>query len=117
MFATEGFESYNAVIRTRSIHSNRLAPSRDIAWAFSYMHAIRHLVSGGWFSRDANPYVPGTIPAIWDRAGEAVRNLVKDPIYSKLMGIQSVLAYTAPIQGMLQQLELMLCQPLILHTV
>ncbi|TFY59665.1 hypothetical protein EVJ58_g5640 [Rhodofomes roseus] len=41
--STEGFESYNAVIRLRSIHSNRHAPSKDIAEAFSFLHAVRHL--------------------------------------------------------------------------
>ncbi|KZT64474.1 hypothetical protein DAEQUDRAFT_646865, partial [Daedalea quercina L-15889] len=49
--STEGFESYNFVIRLRSIHSNRHAPSKDIAEAFSFLHAVRHLVSGGWYNR------------------------------------------------------------------
>ncbi|KAJ4465765.1 hypothetical protein C8J55DRAFT_405138, partial [Lentinula edodes] len=49
LFATEVFESYNAVIRAKSIHSNRLAPSRDIAWAFSKQNRIRHMLSGGLF--------------------------------------------------------------------
>ncbi|KAJ4464148.1 hypothetical protein C8R41DRAFT_739929, partial [Lentinula lateritia] len=49
LFATEVFESYNAVIRAKSIHSNRLAPSRDIAWAFARQNRIRHMLSGGVF--------------------------------------------------------------------
>ncbi|KAJ3884626.1 hypothetical protein GG344DRAFT_60313, partial [Lentinula edodes] len=49
LFATEVFESYNAVIRAKSIHSNRLAPSRDIAWAFAKQNRIRHMLSGGLF--------------------------------------------------------------------
>ncbi|KAJ3924741.1 MAG: hypothetical protein NXY57DRAFT_877711, partial [Lentinula lateritia] len=49
LFATEVFESYNTVIRAKSIHSNRLAPSRDIAWAFSKQNRIRHMLSGGLF--------------------------------------------------------------------
>ncbi|KAJ3897384.1 hypothetical protein F5879DRAFT_996133 [Lentinula edodes] len=49
LFATEVFESYNAVIRAKSIHSNRLAPSRDIAWAFARQNRIRHMLSGGTF--------------------------------------------------------------------
>ncbi|KAI0258461.1 hypothetical protein BC834DRAFT_847348, partial [Gloeopeniophorella convolvens] len=48
IMATEGFESYNAVIRMRSIHSNCQAPSKDIAAAMSFLHAARHLASGGW---------------------------------------------------------------------
>ncbi|KAJ4497667.1 hypothetical protein C8R41DRAFT_894578 [Lentinula lateritia] len=49
LFATEVFESYNAVIRAKSIHSNRLAPSRDIAWAFARQNRIRHMLSRGVF--------------------------------------------------------------------
>ncbi|KAE9400250.1 hypothetical protein BT96DRAFT_993265 [Gymnopus androsaceus JB14] len=49
LFATEVFESYNAIICAKSIHSNRLAPSRDIAWAFAKQNRIHHLLSGGIF--------------------------------------------------------------------
>ncbi|KAJ3832688.1 hypothetical protein F5878DRAFT_495781, partial [Lentinula raphanica] len=49
LFATEVFESYNAIIRAKSIHSNRLAPSRDIALAFAKQNRIRHMLSGGLF--------------------------------------------------------------------
>ncbi|KAL6307553.1 hypothetical protein BKA93DRAFT_727298, partial [Sparassis latifolia] len=44
----EGFESYNFIIRLRSVHSNRHAPSHDIAKVFSFLHAVRHLTSGGF---------------------------------------------------------------------
>ncbi|KAF8515093.1 hypothetical protein JB92DRAFT_3156825 [Gautieria morchelliformis] len=47
LFATEQFESFNAVIRSKSVHSNRHAPSRDIAIAFAQGNRIRHLMSGG----------------------------------------------------------------------
>jgi hypothetical protein len=47
LFATEAFESFNAVIRAKSVHSNRLAPSRDIAIAFAHNNRVRHLLSGG----------------------------------------------------------------------
>ncbi|KAJ8083506.1 hypothetical protein PM082_009380 [Marasmius tenuissimus] len=47
LFATESFESYNAVIRCKSTHSNRQAPSRDIAFAFAQGNRLRHLLSGG----------------------------------------------------------------------
>lgn len=46
LFATEAFESFNAVIRAKSVHSNRHAPSRDIARAFAHGNRIRHLLSG-----------------------------------------------------------------------
>ena len=49
LFATEAFESYNAVIREQSIHSNRHAPSRDIALGFSHTSRVRHFMSGGVF--------------------------------------------------------------------
>ncbi|KAJ3884926.1 hypothetical protein GG344DRAFT_83339 [Lentinula edodes] len=49
LFAMEGFESYNAIIRAKSVHSNRLAPSRDIALAFAKQNRIRHMLSGGLF--------------------------------------------------------------------
>lgn len=49
LFATEGFESFNAIIRAKSILSNRLAPSRDIAKAFALESRVRHLMSGGSF--------------------------------------------------------------------
>ncbi|KAI5825258.1 hypothetical protein K523DRAFT_251457 [Schizophyllum commune Tattone D] len=57
LFATEGFESFNAIIRARSIHSNRHAPSRDIARSMAQSNRIRHLASGGFFRipRDVNP--------------------------------------------------------------
>ena len=49
LFATESFESFNAVIRAKSVHSNRQAPSRDIALAFAQGNRLRHLLSGGFF--------------------------------------------------------------------
>lgn len=47
LFATEAFESFNAVIRAKSIHSNRAAPSKDIAHAFAQGNRVRHIVAGG----------------------------------------------------------------------
>ncbi|KAF9059623.1 hypothetical protein BDP27DRAFT_1238327, partial [Rhodocollybia butyracea] len=49
LFATEGFESFNAIIHSKSVHSNRQAPSRDIAFSFAKQNHIRHMLSGGLF--------------------------------------------------------------------
>lgn len=47
LFATEAFESFNALIRDKSVRSNRQAPSRDIARAFAQTNRLRHIISGG----------------------------------------------------------------------
>ncbi|KAI0782792.1 hypothetical protein C8Q75DRAFT_795782 [Abortiporus biennis] len=49
LFATEAFESFNAVIRSQSVHSNRQAPSRDIGRGLAQCNRTRHLLSGGHF--------------------------------------------------------------------
>ncbi|KAF9233611.1 hypothetical protein BU15DRAFT_66415, partial [Melanogaster broomeanus] len=54
LFATEGFESFNAVIRDHSVHSNRQAPSRDIARGFARCNRTRHFLSGGYFMSREN---------------------------------------------------------------
>lgn len=80
LYATEGFESYNLVIRLRSINSNRHAPSRDIARAFSHLHAVRHLSSGGFVTKDLDGL---TIPP--RQSGVGVRALADDPEFLKFM--------------------------------
>ncbi|PLW58275.1 hypothetical protein PCANC_00780 [Puccinia coronata f. sp. avenae] len=54
LFATEKFESYNGVLRQASIHSNRLAPSRDLATTFDNFSSLKFLVSGGVIHHDGN---------------------------------------------------------------
>ncbi|KAF9000376.1 hypothetical protein BDZ89DRAFT_1121660 [Hymenopellis radicata] len=83
LFATESFESYNAVIRGRSVHSNHLAPSADIGISFSFMHAVRHLISGGYL-RDPES---GELR----RAGQAILDLGTDKVFVQLMGMQKLL--------------------------
>ncbi|KAI0071651.1 hypothetical protein K474DRAFT_1606601 [Panus rudis PR-1116 ss-1] len=55
LFATEGFESFNAVIRAHSVHSNRQSPSRDIAHSMARQNRTRHLLSGGHFPVNIHP--------------------------------------------------------------
>jgi len=68
LFATEKFESYNAVMRNAALHTNRQAPSRDISRRFSTFKSIRHFVSGGYWRQQGS----------WIRAGESIRYLLKD---------------------------------------
>ncbi|KAJ6556962.1 hypothetical protein B0H10DRAFT_2371346 [Mycena sp. CBHHK59/15] len=62
LFATEGFESFNAIIRAASIHSNRHAPSRDIAARMARGNRLRHLLSGGFFRQ--NVAAPSRVQAV-----------------------------------------------------
>ncbi|KAJ7127605.1 hypothetical protein C8R44DRAFT_597681, partial [Mycena epipterygia] len=48
LYATETFESFILVIRLRSVHSTKHPPSLDIGASFAHLHAIQHLVSGGF---------------------------------------------------------------------
>ncbi|KAF8148334.1 hypothetical protein K438DRAFT_1625608, partial [Mycena galopus ATCC 62051] len=54
LFATEGFESFNAIIRSCSVHSNRHAPSLDIASKMARGNRVRHLLSQGFFPSNRN---------------------------------------------------------------
>ncbi|KAF8181413.1 hypothetical protein K438DRAFT_2169421, partial [Mycena galopus ATCC 62051] len=49
LFSTERYEAYNAVFRACSIFSNRLTPSRDIAWSFAGIDRVKHIATGGWW--------------------------------------------------------------------
>ncbi|KAJ3833982.1 hypothetical protein F5878DRAFT_545605, partial [Lentinula raphanica] len=63
LFATEAFESFNAIIRAKSVHSNRQAPSRDIALAFAQGNRIRHLLSQGLFFLHQDSILPSSLPS------------------------------------------------------
>lgn len=105
LFATEAFESYNALIRTESVHSNRQAPSRDIALAFAHSNRVRHLISGGQFydpeflvrkERLASNRIKthGVLPELpydeeassWKVAAKRVLSLMDDPDLHEMMG-------------------------------
>ncbi|KAL4066411.1 hypothetical protein V8B97DRAFT_2025393 [Scleroderma yunnanense] len=44
------YESFNAVFYFSSIYSNHLTPSHDIAWLFTSMDSVKHVVTGGFWS-------------------------------------------------------------------
>ncbi|KAJ6462550.1 hypothetical protein C8R45DRAFT_841581 [Mycena sanguinolenta] len=87
LFATEAFESFNAIIRAKSVHSNRHAPSRDIALAFAQGNRIRHLLSGGMFllTHPLTTDQPGSTskfskdPNAWSSIGLGPKYLVSSP--------------------------------------
>jgi hypothetical protein len=83
LYATERFESHNSNIRDRSIHSNRAAPSRDIALGFRQLDTLRHLVSGGYWNES------GT----WMRSGEQVRQYIHCPQIRAMLGCTSDRVY------------------------
>ncbi|KAG8696163.1 hypothetical protein FRC09_008684 [Ceratobasidium sp. 395] len=91
LFATETFEGYNFVIRLRSVHSNRQSPSADIGASFSLMHAIRHLVCGGYFQQSKSNATGSTAAASWIQAGPQVLALMQDEIFLKHMGMSFLL--------------------------
>lgn len=104
LFATEAFESYNALIRAKSLHSNRLAPSRDIAYAFAQANRLHQLTCGGFFHEfgthvPRSSWIPPVIIAdearVWHQAGPAISRLL-DHKFST--GIIKYLGHTAGFQ-------------------
>ncbi|KAJ7469074.1 hypothetical protein FB451DRAFT_1177070 [Mycena latifolia] len=87
LYATESFESFNLAIRLRSIHSSKHAPSLDIATAFSHLHAVRHLVSGGYVLEDEDG---DSIPP--RQAGAEVLALLEDEQFLKFMSMDGLKA-------------------------
>ncbi|KAI9602047.1 hypothetical protein KEM48_000993 [Puccinia striiformis f. sp. tritici PST-130] len=85
LFSTEKFESYNGVLRNASIHSNRLAPGRDIAIKFADYLSLRFLASGGRIY-DKNTRTTS-------QASPAVLNLFQNNVsIQKSMGYDATLA-------------------------
>jgi hypothetical protein len=87
VFATEAQESYNAIIRAWSIHSNRRSPSHDIAHQAAGLARIRHLVSGGFYEAEVEQ-ADGSTCKKWITAGPDVVKLGQTPsIITKRLGI------------------------------
>lgn len=80
LFSTERYESFNHIFRLCSIHSNRQAPSRDIATTFANQDRCRHIMTGGsWFdSRRCQ----------WVTASPLVLNHIRDSQHdARLLGV------------------------------
>ncbi|CAK5270513.1 unnamed protein product [Mycena citricolor] len=91
LFATEAFESFNAIIRAKSVHSNRHAPSRDIAVGFAQGNRVRHLLSGGCIRSESA--ADCTDPRNWQkrhwmRAGEGALTVVEGNTVASYLGLQ-----------------------------
>lgn len=55
---SERYESFNSTFRAASVHSNRQAPSRDIANTFALFDTVKHILSGGlWRDLGTDEYV------------------------------------------------------------
>ncbi|KAF8170969.1 hypothetical protein K438DRAFT_1982253 [Mycena galopus ATCC 62051] len=86
LFSTERYEAYNAVFRLCSIYSNRMTPSRDIAWSFAGIDRVKHIVTGGWWkdSRDQT----------WMCASPRVlRHILEHPEMAAMVGLPTKAEY------------------------
>ena len=72
--STETFESYNAVFRACSIHSNHQSPSRDIAMQISDMDRFKHIASGGRLNIDGEWTEPGKDVLEFFRRNKTIQN-------------------------------------------
>jgi len=76
---TEAFECFNAIFRFCSIHSNHLAPSRDISRQLSGQESLKHRVTSGWWPLGGD----------WVRSGSLVRDFLQtQPMLQGLLGWQ-----------------------------
>ncbi|KAI0265464.1 hypothetical protein BC834DRAFT_989217, partial [Gloeopeniophorella convolvens] len=75
------------------VHSNRQAPSKDIAFAMSFTHATRHLVSGGFVQ---DPTAPNGPPR---QAGDGVLALASKDTFSQHIGLKSLHSLTQCLIG------------------
>ncbi|KAG8762734.1 hypothetical protein FRC12_008883 [Ceratobasidium sp. 428] len=78
---SERYESFNASFRAASVHSNRQAPSRDIAHTFAVFDVVKHVMLGGyWLDAETNQRV---------RAGTGILQLCESSNFAqRLLGIK-----------------------------
>jgi hypothetical protein len=56
--SSERYESFNSTFRAASVHSNRQAPSRDIARTFATFDMVKHIILGGyWLDEQTQQYI------------------------------------------------------------
>jgi hypothetical protein len=83
--STEVFEAFNAIFRFCVVLSNRQADSRDTARKFRSLDTVKHLLTGGWYSDNAQ----------WTQPGSTVRRILRDaPNIQNHLGWSSVKAST-----------------------
>ncbi|KAG8759812.1 hypothetical protein FRC11_001359 [Ceratobasidium sp. 423] len=81
LFSTERFESFHGVFRAGSVHSNRLAPSRDISEYFVGLDRMKHICSGGYWREGSS----------WVRASSLVLDFIaKNKEFRKLLGLPAM---------------------------
>ena len=75
-------ESFNGLMRTQNVYSNRQAPSRDIGKSFGVLNYIRYICDGGVYDGDKRylfmyHYVCGKTPYPLhnDRCGDDLKQL------------------------------------------
>ncbi|KAF4584660.1 hypothetical protein EYR38_001890 [Pleurotus pulmonarius] len=75
--STEIFECFNAIFRLCSVLSNHQAPSRDIAYKFTSLDRVKHILSGGYWQDNGK----------WVQAGVNVRSILTGkPIIQRHLG-------------------------------
>ncbi|KAJ6501774.1 hypothetical protein DFH09DRAFT_1051553 [Mycena vulgaris] len=80
LFSTERYEAYNAVFRACSIYSNRLTPSRDIAWSFAGIDRVKHVVTGGWWRDSKSKKWVCAKPRV-------MRHILNHPEFAAMVGL------------------------------
>jgi hypothetical protein len=77
--SSERYKSFNSTFRAASVHSNRQAPSRDIAKMFASFDVVKHIMLGGsWYDSKQGSYV---------NAGPGIFELCESsPLISRLLG-------------------------------
>ncbi|GAB1523427.1 hypothetical protein RhiTH_006575 [Rhizoctonia solani] len=79
--SSERYESFNSTFRAASVHSNRQAPSRDIARTFALFDVVKHVMSGGtWYDSKKGGYI---------HAGSSIFQLRESsPLTNRLLGVK-----------------------------